>query len=239
ATADTQTQNCATAAMKCVSAQLGRDLTDQQLAELVNEPNEGTGLYELRQFAQGVGFYCLAAKTDIQSLRNLNGCQAVLHLPGPNHYVVLDHIDQRYIWLIDLDDNKFYYRTKLDLFELDWSEDIALIISNEPLNLTGNFTELSDDQLHEILGGFPKYDCTDLIQEYDIIFCSPMIGGLCGSWYFTFYNRYGCDEDPNGGSCTGDDLVGNVSCMCIEDPYNPGYCIGTGDWYSQYIRACK
>ena len=237
--ADTQSQNCATTAMKNVSAQLGRDFTDQQLAELINEPNEGTNFYELRQFAQRMGFYCLAAKTDIQSLRNLNGCQVILHLPGPNHYVVLEHIDNEYVWIIDMDDNKFYYRTKLDLFDLDWSEGIALIISNEPLNLTGNFTELSDNKLHEIIGGFLNYSCTDLIQEYDIIFCSPMIGGLCGTRYVKFYNRYGCEEDPNGGTCTGDDLVGNAWSVCIEDAYNPGYCIITGNWYSQYIRACK
>ncbi len=88
-TPDTQTQNCATVAMKHVSAQLGEDVTDLQLAELVNKPNEGTSLYELRQFAQGLGFYCLAAKTDITTLKNLNACQAILHLPGPNHFVVL------------------------------------------------------------------------------------------------------------------------------------------------------
>ena len=238
-TADTQSQNCATTAMKNVSAQLGRNLTDLQLAELMNEPNEGTSFYKLRQFTQGLGFYCLAAKTDIQSLRNLNGCQVVLHLPGSNHYVVLEHIDDEYVWIIDLDDNKFYYRTRLDLFDLDWSEGIALIISNEPLNLTGNFTELSDNQLHEITGGFPNYSCTDLTQTYNVIFCSPMMGGLCGSMYTTFYNRYGCNEDENGGSCTGDDLVGNVSSVCIENPYNPGDCTITGNWYSQDIRACK
>jgi len=240
ATGDTQTQNCATVAMKYVSAQLGRDVTDQQLAELINEPNEGTSLYELRQFAQGLGFYCLAAKTDIQTLKNLNGCQAILHLPGPNHFIVLEHIDDEYVWVIDLDSNNFYYRTRVDLFGLDWSQGTALLISNEPVNdLEAIFTEFSDDQLHKIIGGFPKYSCTELIQAYDVIFCSEMMGGLCGSWYVLFFNRYGCKEDPNGGSCTGDDLVGNVSAMCIIDPYHPWECITSSNWYSQYMRACK
>ncbi|MBA7717007.1 hypothetical protein ES703_126094 [subsurface metagenome] len=164
----------------------------------------------------------------------------ILHLPGPNHFVVLEYVNDEHVWVIDLDSSKFFYRTKLDLFDLDWSEGTALLISNEPLTgLEGNVIGLADDRLHEIIGGFPNYSCTDLIQTYNVIFCSEMIGGLCGSWYFTFYNRYGCEEDPNGGSCTGDDLVGNVSSMCIEDAYNPGECIITGDWYSQYIRACK
>jgi hypothetical protein len=237
---DAQTQNCATVVMNYVSAQLGKGVTGMQLAELINEPNKGTSLYKLRQFALGLGFYCFAVKTDIPTLRNLPAnCQAVLHLPGPNHYVVLEHIDDKCVWAIDLDDNKFYYRTKFDLFDLDWSEGTVLLISNEPLNLTGNFTQLSDDRLHKIIGGFPKYSCTDLIQEYDIIFCSEMIGGLCGSVYITFYNRYGCEEDPNGGNCAGSDLVGNVWSVCIEDPYNPGTCDVSSNWYSQYIRACK
>jgi bacteriocin-like protein len=236
---NTQAQNCATLAVKYVLARLGKNVTGEELAELVNEPNKVTSLYALRQFSQELGFHCLAVKTDIATLKNLNACQVILHLPGPNHFVVLEYIDDEYIWIIDLDSNKLYYRTKLNLFKLDWNAGIALIVSNEPLNLTGNFTELSDEQLNEIIGGFPKYDCTDLIQEYDVVFCSEMIGGLCGSVYIKFYNRYGCEEDPNGGTCAGTDLVGNVWCVCIEDPQNPGACVGTGDWYSQYIRACR
>jgi bacteriocin-like protein len=240
AAGDTPTRNCATLAMKHVSAQFGTDVTDSQLADLISEPNEGTSLYELREFAKGLGFYCLAVKTDLATLKGLNGPQAILHLPGPNHYVVLEHIDDEYVWIVDLDGNKFYYRTKLDLFDLDWSAGTALLVSNEPLNLRGNFTELSDKQLQGIIGGFPpNYSCTDLIQQYDIEFCSEMIGGLCGGRYYTFYNRYGCEENEQGGTCTGDDLVGNVSCLCIEDPHSPGACNLSGNYYSQYIRACK
>ena len=240
ATGDTQTQNCATIAMKYVAGQLGKNVTDEDLAVLVSEPNQGTSLYELRQFAQELGFSCLAAKTGITTLKNLNGCQAVLHLPGPNHYVVLEHIDDDYVWIIDLDNNKFYYRTKLDLFELDWSQGTWLLISNRPLNgLEGNFTTLSDDRLRKIIGGFPKYSCTDLIQEYDIEFCSEPIGTFCGGRYYTLYNRYGCEEDEEGGSCTGGGLVGNVSSPCVIDPETLVHCTITGTWYSQYIRACK
>ena len=45
AASDTQTQNCATVAMKYAAGQLGMDVTDQQLAKLIQEPNEGTSLY--------------------------------------------------------------------------------------------------------------------------------------------------------------------------------------------------
>lgn len=237
---DTQIQNCATITMKYVSKQLDKNVTDLRLTELITEPNESTNLYKMRQFAQELGFHCRAVKTDITTLKNLNTCQVILHLPGPNHFVVLEHVDDEYAWVIDLDHNKFFYRTRLDQFDIDWGEGTALLISNEPLNnLEGNFTELDDNRLRKIIGKGPKYSCTNLTQTYDIILCSEMMGGLCGSSYTIFTNRYSCQEDPNGGDCFGKDLVGNITSICIEDPYNPGACDITGNWYSQYIRACK
>lgn len=239
--ANTQIQNCATVAMKYVLAQLGENVTDQELAKLVSVPNESTSLYALRQFAQELGLHCLAVKTDIQTLKNLKGCQVILHLPRANHYVVLEYIDDDYIWIIDLDSNKFYYRIKLNLFDLDWSVGTTLLISNEPQNLKGSFTKINDEELHRIIGSdeFGTYSCTDWIQKYDVIFCSDAILGLCGGCYTRFENRYGCELDEQGESCTGTDLVGNIRCVCIEDPNSPGSCVGSGDWYSQYIRACR
>ena len=240
---DTQTQNCAMAAMKYVSAQLGKDVTGQKLAGLVNEPNEDTSLYQLQQFAQELGFHCLAIKTDVQTLKNLKDCQAILHLPRAEHYVVLEHIDDEYVWIIDLDSNNFYYRTKLDVFGLDWSDGTTLLLSNGPLNLEGTFTEIRGERLHKIIGsagaGFGTYSCTDLIQEYDVIFCSEPIGGLCGGRYRIYYNRYSCELDENGSSCTGTGLVGNISSPCINDPEYPWNCTITGEWFSQDIRACQ
>jgi len=236
---DTQTQNCATAAMKYISAQLGKNIAGQQLAELINDPNEGTSLHQLQQFARRLGFYCLAVKTDIQTLRTLKPRQVILHLPGPNHYVVLEHIDDEYIWLIDLDSNKFYYRTRLDVFDLDWTDGTALLISDEPLYLQTSPTELNGDQMREIIGGSPKYSCSDLIQEEDIVFCPEPVGGLCGGRYRKLHNLWGCEPNDMGGSCTGTGMVGNESSPCINDPKYPWECIITGEWYSQYIRACE
>jgi hypothetical protein len=240
---DTQTQNCATIAMKYVAGQLGKNVEDPNLGQLVNESSKDTSLYELRRFAQELGLYCLAVKTDIQTLRDVQNCQVILHLPKAKHYVVLGQIDNEYVWTIDLDSNKFYYRTKLGLFGLDWSEGTALLVSNGPPNVKGTFIEVNDQEQRNIVGsasdGFGTYSCTDLIQEYGIIFCSEPIFGLCGGRYRIFYNRYGCELDEDGGSCTGEGLVGNISSPCIEDPWNPGYCTITGKWLSRYIRACK
>lgn len=239
---DREGQNCATIAMKYVAPRLGKNVSDPNLAQLVNEPNRETSLYELQRFARELGLHCLAVRTDIQTLRNVQDCQVILHLPKANHYIVLDQVDDEYVWAIDLDSNKFYYRTKLSVFGLDWSEGTALIVSNKPVNLEGTVTEISDEELHKIVGadgGFGTYSCTDLIQEYGIIFCSEPIFGLCGGRYRIFYNRYGCELDEDGGSCTGEGLVGNISSPCIEDPWHPGYCTITGEWYSRDIRACN
>ncbi len=243
ATRDPQIQNCATVAMKYVSAKLGHDVNDQQLSQLMNVPNRNTSLYTLRQFAQQLGFYCLAVKTDTQTLKDLEGVQAILHIPKINHYVVLGAIDDKHVGLIDLNSDRFYQRTRLDAFKSSWSEGTVLLISKTPLLLSGNFTQISDENLHEIVGsdggGFGLYSCTDLIQVYDIIFCSEPLFMMCGSRYRLFYNRYGCEPDENGGNCSGTGMVGNISCVCIEDPFDPGTCMLSSDWYSQYIRACQ
>jgi hypothetical protein len=235
---ETQAQNCATIAVKYVAEQLGKDVADSNLAALVNEPNQATNLYEMRKFARQLGLHCRAVKTDIQTLKSLD-CQVILHLPGPNHYIVLERIDDEYVWLIDLDNDKFYYNTRLDEFDLDWSDGTALLISNGPLTLGANSTEINDSKLRKIIGASAKYSCTDLIQSYDIQFCSDPVGGLCGGRYRLWHTRYGCEANSEGGSCTGTGFIGNQFSPCINDPYDPGSCTITGEWFPQYIRACQ
>ncbi|MHC4499311.1 MAG: cysteine peptidase family C39 domain-containing protein [Planctomycetota bacterium] len=115
-----QAQNCATVAMKYVLEQLGRDVADTNLAVLAGGPEAGTSLHALRQFAQTLGLRCLAVKTDIQTLKNLKGCQAILHFPEPGHYAVLAYIDEEYAWIVDLDNktttNSSIGPTLTDLF---------------------------------------------------------------------------------------------------------------------------
>ena len=239
---DAQTRNCATIAMKYVTEQLGTNITDQEFTWLVDESTGGTSLYDLNQFAQQQSFYCLAGKTDIQTLRSLNGCQVILHLPGPKHYVVLDHIDDEYVWVIDLDGNKFYYRTKIDLFEVDWTGGVVLLLSSEPLNPKGNFTKLSDEQQQRIIGsagGFGNFACTDLIQSYAVDLCDKPIGALCGGRYQVWYNCWGCESTTTtSSSCTGDGWIGSVFTPCELDAETLDDCTTSDTWYNIYIHAC-
>ena len=158
-----QPQNCATVALKYAADRLGRDVTDQELAQLVSEPDKTTSLYPMKEYVQGLGLYCRAIKTDIQTLKSLSGCEIILHIPRKNHFVVLEGIDAEYVWSIDLASNKFYYCTDVNFFGMNWAKGTALLVSNQPIQLQGNFIEIDDGQLRNVIGG-QGYDCTELIQ---------------------------------------------------------------------------
>ena len=234
----TQPQNCATISLKYVASQLGKNVTDQQLAQLVTEPNGQTSLYAMKQFAQGLGLFCRAIRTDVQTLKSLYDCQVILHIPSKNHFLVLEGVGTEYVWTIDLADNEFYYRTDLNFFGMDWTEGTALIISNQSIELQGNFTEIDDVQLGGVLGSESMgYKCTRLLQEYNVIFCDH-VGGLCGGMYQEYYTRYGC-EPAQAGNCKSSVLIRCAVSPCIEDPYDPYNCDITGEWTTYYMLACK
>ncbi|MHC4532379.1 MAG: cysteine peptidase family C39 domain-containing protein [Planctomycetota bacterium] len=232
----TQRQNCATAALKYTITQLGKDVTDRQLGQLVSRPDETTSLYAMKQFVQSQGLYCRAVQLDINSLRKLQGCEVILHIPGKNHFIVLGDIDDRYISRIDLTNNKFYYRTDAAFFGMDWTEGTALLISRKPIRIQGSFIEIADNELQNIIGG-AGYSCTRLLQESDVVNCD-YVGGQCGSYFEIYPERWGC-ESAESGSCSNSKMLRCVESPCIEDPYDPWSCTVTGEWTEYYMRACK
>ena len=232
----TQPQNCATISLKYVASRLGHDVSDQELAQLVSEPNEDTNLYAIKEFAESLGLYCRAVTTDIQTLKSLDGCEAILHIPWKNHFIVLGGIDSECVWSVDLAGNQFYYRTDLNFFGMDWTEGTALLISNQPIQLQGNFEEIDDAGLQDITGG-AGYRCTLPLQDYFVIFCT-YIGGLCEGYYEEHPKRRGCQAAASG-TCNNRVLLRYKESPCIEDPYDPFNCTVTGEWTSYYIRACS
>jgi hypothetical protein len=239
-TKDSQSQNCATVAMKYVLERLGKNVNDQDLAKLVSGSNKSTSLYALRQFARDLDLHCLVVKTDIPTLKILKDCQAILHLSAANHYVVFEYIDDEYVWIIDLDSNKFFYRTKLSKFGLNWSTGTALLVSDKPLDPDPNDTLINDSDLYEITGstegGLTDFTCSDEIQKYKTLNC-PIPDGLCGGRYWEWFNRYGCEPNSVGDGCQGTPMPGNRSMACIND--GPIDCRTIGDWLIQPIRACS
>jgi hypothetical protein len=227
------TRNCATIATGYVASEFGVTISDEDLASLVNQARGATSMYDMKYFLQGFELYCRAVKTNIDTLKNLNGCKAILHFPGKNHFVVVDRIDDQYVWITDLSSAKFYDRTEISFFDMDWPNGTALIVSKQPIQ--GDFNEISSGQLADIIGG-SGYSCTKLLQQYDVIFCSR-VGGLCGGKYYEYYTRYGC-EAAGSGSCYNTRMSRYKSTPCIQDPYDPEACTGTGEWTSYYMMAC-
>jgi len=225
-----QPQNCATATLKYAAQKLGRAVTDSQLAELVTD--DGTSLSVMKQFAQQLGLYCRAVTTDIVTLRGLNNCQVILHIPGKKHFVVLESVDNYFVRIIDLTKDKFYYRTDINFFGMDWPEGVALLISDEPI--AGEFVEINDADLANITGG-SGYTCTRLLQQYNVIFCDR-VGELCLGYYQEYWERWGC-ESAESGSCSMTWMPRVTVSPCIEDPSDPDDCtVSTSTVY--YMRAC-
>lgn len=231
----TQPQNCATAALKYVALQLGKDVTDQQLAQLVSEQDKTTNLSAMKRFAQGLGLYCRAVKLDIKTLKSLDGCEVILHIPKKNHFVVLGDIDDRYVCSIDLTNDKFYYHTDVGFFGMDWTEGTALLISNQPIQIQDNFIEIKQIQLRTMIGG-AGYSCTRLLQEYNVIYCTYAFGE-CWGYCEVYLTRYGC-EAAESGSCSSSRMLRYVESPCILNYYLDG-CTITGEWTYHYTRACE
>jgi len=231
---EADTRNCATIATGYVASEFGVTISDKDLASLVNQARGGTtNMYDMKSLLQGFGLYCRAVKTDIDTLKKLNGCKAILYFPGKNHFVVVDRIDDRYVWITDLSSAQFYDHTEISFFDMDWPDGTALLVSKQPIQ--GDFNEISSDRLTDIIGS--GYACTYLIQQYNVIFCSE-VGGLCGGKYYVYYTRYGC-EAADSGSCSSTKMVRYMSTPCIQDPEDPEACTGTGVWTSYYIMACN
>jgi hypothetical protein len=231
----TQPQNCATAALKYAASQLGKDVTDQQLAQLVRKQDTTTNLLAMKQFAQDLGLHCRAVKLDIQKLKKLDGCEVIQHIPKKNHFVVLEGIDNEYVCSIDLANDNFYYRTDLRCGGMDWTKGTALLISNSPI--TGKFDDIDDVELRTIIGG-SGYSCTNLLQEYDVSYCDD-VAGECGGSYVIYWERWGCESARRSGSCSGSRMISSAESSCIEDPYWLWGCTITGEWNCSYMRACN
>jgi hypothetical protein len=231
-----QARNCATAALKYVASQFDRNLTYEQLALMVNSPGRATSLKAIKDFALRCGLYCRAVQTDVQTLKGLSGCQVILHFPGKNHFVVLEGIDDQYAWSIDLSNDKFYFRTDLNFFDMDWKEGTALLISDRPIRLQSSSSEITDSLLDNIIGG-SGYSCTKLLQTYNRVLCDQ-IGGECFGYYEVYFTLYGCQAAPSG-SCTSQLMDRMWECPCIVDPYYPLFCTITGEWEKHYIPACS
>ena len=222
-------QNCSTAALQYVASRLGRPVSDGALAPLVG-PGGQTNLLAMKQSAQGLGLYCRAVTTDLATLKDLPGVMAILHIPGKSHFVVLDQADEQYVWLVDLSNSNFYYRRKVDLFPLEWSEGTALLLSDRPIS--GRFTDIPDG-VSTAIAGSTGWTCTRLLQSQYVVYCR-YLSGACAGAVTVYFERWGC-ESATSGTCTDQLMVFRMQSPCIWDP---DWICKTTDWYYWYGFAC-
>jgi len=214
--ADKNKVNCATVALKHAAAKFGKNLSDEKLASLVSKSGNQTNLLAMKKFVDNLGLYCTAVNSDLQTLKNLQDCQVIVHLPDKNHFVALDEMNK-------------------DLITSNSLKYAALLISDKPFEK--QFAAIPETRLSGISGA--AYACTKVIQqggsEYDI-FCTPPVDGICGGNYVHYWTVMGC-QYATSGTCVLGNYVRYQTSPCI---YNPvfDWCDTTGEWTYYYTRAC-
>jgi hypothetical protein len=223
----TDKQNCATAAFAHVASELGRPVPGDMLASIVG-PNGQTTMRDMKQLAGALGLFARAVRTDLPALEALAGARAILHLPGKNHFVVLDSVDDRFVRLIDVSNDTFYYRAAVDFFPMEWSGGVALLIGTKPI--AGSFATIDEAALQAMVGD-SGWSCTDLLQEWDWQTCEAG----CTGWYTVWEERWGCEPAPSG-TCYNEWLIQWRETECY---YNVSRrCVVTGEWDCYYMLAC-
>ncbi len=222
----TGTRNCATTALKYAALQLGREVADQQLARLVDDDG-GTSLKAMKDMAINLGLNARAVRTDVEGLKSLNGCQAILHIPGRNHFVALGDIDDNSVWCVDLASDRFCYQASIHFLGMDWTAGTVLLVSDRAI--PNGFAEIGDTELRAISGG-DGYSCMELLQEDDVYYCT----GFCEGTYEYYPERWGC-EAADSGMCIMDLFLSCAQAACIN---NFKYGCYTGEWYFYYMYAC-
>jgi hypothetical protein len=226
-------QNCATIALKYACGELGLEASRRGLGAIVHGAAGATTMFEMQQFVRNVGLECLAVETDLETLRTLTDCQVVLHLPDNNHYVVLAGIDDKYVRLIDLDKDQFYYRNNIKHFENTWGN-TALIISNTPTPALGSLAKITDSRLHEIVGAASCEQCNTTAQTARTDGCDT---SPCGGTELHTFERKECGPAASG-SCSESDMPTQEESPCSINPHT-GDCTPGSFTESGSISACS
>ncbi|HUT30587.1 MAG TPA: cysteine peptidase family C39 domain-containing protein [Sedimentisphaerales bacterium] len=224
-------QNCATVALKYACGELGIHVPWRQLARSVHGVRKTTTLLEMQQLVRSAGLDCAAVKTDLKGLGTLDDCQVILHLPQDNHYVVLAGIDDKYVRLIDLDRNTFYYRNHISHFENIW-DGAALVVFNKPTAALSGLARIEDNRLGQITGACES--CTDVIQVSSTSGCGS---SPCGGTEVHQLLRKGC-ESAASGSCSESSMATQESAPCAISS-STGLCEPGSFTESGSIWACS
>ena len=174
-----------------------------------------------------------AVKTDIKALKNLSGYQVIVYLPADDHFAVLGDTDDKYVRLIDLNNNRLYTRFPIDRFNSIW-DGTVLLVSKNPVKLAGGFAEIDGKQLNKIIGASTCQQCNNPCSSSGNSPCQYVLG-YCTS-HSIYYSRTCCGS-ASSGSCSSSSLIYKKTESCSTDPIEGG-CGGNGDWTSSTMSAC-
>ena len=232
ASADSK-QNCASASLKYVCDKLGVNQSFTDLTKLVHGREKTTTLLQMQQYADSIGLNSAAVKTDIQTLKDLGDYQVIVHLPQQNHFVVLGEMDGRYVRLIDLSSNRFYYRQSIERFNSVW-DGTAMLVTKGSVSARGNLAKIDNGSLKRIVGACSGEQCTTSCSSSGDSGCVE-VAGDCGGHTITFSRT--CCGSAESGNCSESSMIYKKHEDCETDPIEGG-CEGQGDWESFTMQAC-
>lgn len=215
--------NCAGVSMKYAATKIGRDLPVETISSLIKSNNGLSSMANLIESFRLVGIDALAVNTDIENLKKIDNSAVILHLPGEQHFVVVDEIGDGYARIVDLDGKNICYRISIDELSKSWNGN-ALVVSGESIS-NPKMAVLSFEQSQKILGGgdCPGSQCGGVAQTGHTVNCgSPP---SCGE-HIIYYTRYGCVQALTG-ECSTSSMVSSKSEPCYDAG---GSCSGSGNW---------
>jgi hypothetical protein len=212
---------------------MGTLVSETVLDRLVDADGQ-TSMLDLKHAVQNLGLHCRVVATNVETLKQLNDCVAILYLSGRQHFVVLDRIDKRYVWLIDLTSTRMYYRIDTALFPADWPQGIALLVSDRSID--GAFGDLSDTTAKSILGAASGWSCTYLLQEYDLVTCEE-VSNSCIGYQWENYEILDCEPTISGLCGDSDYIMRQQIWQCENEPSTP-QCDRSTWSYQFYTWSC-
>ncbi len=233
---EAEAPNCGVACLHYIAAKLKMDIHSDTMHQFLDA--EGNmSLANLVDLATSWGMSTRAVRTGFDTLQDLSGTHVILHLPGKNHFVVLEGMDEKQAWFLDLTRRRFYYPISIDLLKAETPEIVALLVADRPSVAWNALPELSPTELATVKGAKHE-DCTILAQHRYYVYCAP-IWGPCDLQDYEYHpERWKC-EDFSGG-CTEYLLPWAFYAACYEDPFYPNECVYDYDWYDViFLPACN
>lgn len=206
---DKRPQNCASVAIEYIARKLKKPLS---VAPSTFIDYAGTTtLYDMQQYLGSQGLFAKAIKTTIDRLPSSKDCFALVYLPHISHYLLIESIDERNVWVIDLTSSNFYMSYPRDAFQREWSDGIALIVSNQRIKTSEK--TLSDFDLRTTSGG-GGFQCTYLVQDHGRTYCAMTPDGTCIGHMEYYVPYYVCDSAPFGECYNNLIVLDRVRLLC-------------------------